>query len=217
MPLPIHPVLYSFRRCPYAMRARMALVLNNFSVEIREVVLKNKPASLIQASPKGTVPVLIAGESVVDESRDIMNFSIKQSQAPALELPNESQLALIEINDHVFKSNLDKYKYFDRFPEKTQTQHREAGEVFLQQLEQKLSNSSYLWGEQVSYADIAIFPFIRQFAHVDKAWFEQASYPHLQRWLQGFLASPEFVMVMNKLPPWQAGDDSTYFPMLSNQ
>jgi len=214
MPSVVHPVLYSFRRCPYAMRARMALMLNQVTVEIREIILKSKPTSMIEASPKGTVPVLINGKDVIDESRDIIDFSIVQSRSPAFELPNEQQLALIEMNDNVFKTNLDKYKYFDRFIEKTQQEHRQAGEVFLQTLENMLNHQPYLFGETLTYADIAIFPFIRQFAHVDKAWFEQASYPNLQCWLNDFLISPAFVTVMKKLPLWQENDDVTYFPPL---
>jgi len=208
-------ILYSFLRCPYAMRARMALMLNQVTVEIREIILKHKPPSMLLASPKGTVPVLINEGNVIDESRDIIDFSISQSQSPAFELPNEQQLALIDTNDNEFKSNLDRYKYHDRFVEKTQQQHRQAGEVFLQQLEDKLTNSLYLFGDKFSYADIAIFPFIRQFAHVDKSWFEQADYPHLQRWLNAFLISPAFVTVMQKLPLWQEGDVAIYFPPLS--
>ena len=209
-------ILYNFRRCPYAMRARMALLLNKVTVEIREVVLKSKPDSLLTASPKGTVPVLINGDVVIDESRDIIDFSIAKSQSPCIELPNEQQLALVLLNDNTFKANLDKYKYFDRFIEKTQQEHRQAGEVFLQQLEERLTSNPYLFGNELSYADIAIFPFVRQFAHVDKLWFEQANYPHLQRWLNDFLISPAFVDVMKKLPAWQDGDAVTYFPMQSD-
>ena len=209
-------ILYSFRRCPYAMRARMALLLNKVTVEIREVVLKNKPDSLLSASPKGTVPVLINGDVVIDESRDIIDFSIAQSQCPCIAFPSEQQLALVLLNDNTFKANLDKYKYFDRFIEKTQQEHRQAGGVFLQQLEDKLTNSPYLFGNELSYADIAIFPFVRQFAHVDKLWFEQANYPQVQRWLNDFLISPAFIDVMKKLPAWQDGDAVTYFPLQSN-
>lgn len=214
MPSPIQPVLYSFRRCPYAMRARMALMLNQVTVEIREIILKNKPQAMLIASPKGTVPVLIkpSGE-VIDESIDIINFSINESLSPVLNLPNKAQLTLIQTNDTTFKSNLDKYKYSDRFPEFTQQEYRQQGEVFLQTLEDMLSNQLYLFGDTFTYADIAIFPFIRQFAHVDKSWFEQANYPHVQRWLNEFLVSSAFVTVMKKLPLWQEGDAVTYFPL----
>lgn len=213
MPIPTPYILYSFRRCPYAMRARMALLLNQVTVEIREIILKHKPLSMLAYSPKGTVPVLIIGDGVVvDESREIMDFSVEQSPQPVIHRPCPQQLALIDINDNTFKAHLDKYKYFERFPEFSQQEYRQQGEVFLQQLEEQLVGHPYLFGQEPSYADIAIFPFVRQFAHVNKSWFEQANYPHIQHWLNTFLTSHAFVTVMNKLPLWQEDDDTTYFP-----
>jgi len=206
-------IFYSFRRCPYAMRARMALVLNQMSVEIREIILKHKPPSMLEFSPKGTVPVLIINnELVIDESREIMDYSISHSLCPVLTNPCQEQLALINTNDTTFKAHLDHYKYADRFLEFTQQEHRNKGEVFLHVLEHKLEEQPYLFGQNLSYADIAIFPFIRQFAHVDKTWFEQANYPNLQRWLTHFLTSAAFDTVMNKLPPWQESDNVVHFP-----
>jgi glutathione S-transferase len=215
MPISTPYILYSFRRCPYAMRARMALMLNKIMVEIREIELKHKPISMLNYSPKGTVPVLIINSDiVVDESRDIMDFSVEQSDQPAFSRPCQQQLALIETNDNTFKAHLDKYKYFERFPQFSQQDYRRLGEVFLQQLEKQLNDNQYLFGPTLSYADIAIFPFVRQFAHVDKVWFEQAYYPNIQRWLNEFLTSNAFFTVMKKLPPWQNGNATTYFPPL---
>jgi len=200
------------------MRARMALMLNSVTVEIREIVLKHKPESMITFSPKGTVPILIINDDIViDESRDIMDFTISQSEQPVLISPCQQQLALIDTNDTSFKTHLDHYKYFDRFPELTQQQHREKGESFLQLIEEKLGEHTYLFGQEITYADIAIFPFIRQFAHVDKAWFGQANYPNLQRWLAYFLTSEAFLSVMKKFAPWQESDEAIYFPSQDKQ
>lgn len=207
------PILYSFRRCPYAMRARIALTLNQISVEIRELILKNKPAEMLQASPKGTVPVLITTDGqVIEESLEVMDYAVTHGTNSTLKAPTNEELALITENDNVFKANLDKYKYFDRFPEHTQQDYRAHGEVFLQQLEQRLTDQKFLVGNTQSYSDIAIFPFIRQFAHVDKAWFDNADYPHLKKWLDSFLQSNAFLNVMKKIPCWQTGDAPTYFP-----
>lgn len=207
------PILYSFRRCPYAMRARMALTLSQTNVEIRELILKNKPAEMLLVSPKGTVPVLIANnEQVIEESLEVMDYAVTHGTNPTLKAPTSEELTLIAENDNVFKANLDKYKYFDRFPEHTQQDYRAHGEVFLQQLEQRLTDQKFLVGNTQSYSDIAIFPFIRQFAHVDKAWFDNADYPHLKKWLDSFLQSNAFLNVMKKIPCWQTGDAPTYFP-----
>ncbi|WP_435275137.1 glutathione S-transferase [Psychrobium sp. nBUS_13] len=207
------PILYSFRRCPYAMRARMALTLNQVSVEIRELILKNKPAEMLLASPKGTVPVLIANNGqIIEESLEVMDYAVTHGTHSILKAPTSAELTLIAENDDVFKANLDKYKYFDRFPQQTQQDYRAHGEVFLRQLEQRLAIQDFLFGHNQSYGDIAIFPFVRQFAHVDKAWFDGADYPHLKKWLDNFLQSSAFLNVMKKIPCWQTGDAPTYFP-----
>ena len=207
------PILYSFRRCPYAMRARMALTLSQTNVEIRELILKNKPAEMLLVSPKGTVPVLIANNGqVIEESLEVMDYAVTHGVNSTLKTPSSEELSLIAENDNVFKVNLDKYKYFDRFPEHTQQDYRADGEVFLQQLEHRLITQDFLFGNNQSYGDIAIFPFVRQFAHVDKAWFDGAGYPHLKKWLDNFLQSSAFLNVMKKVPCWQTGDAPTYFP-----
>ncbi len=205
--------LYSFRRCPYAMRARMSILLNGITVELREIILKDKPPQMLLSSPKGTVPVLVLPNGqVIDESDAIMSWARDNSDNAAFDAPSDEQLALISDNDSWFKAALDRYKYHDRHPEQSQSYYREQGELFLQQLEQQLITQDYLFGTQQSYADIAIFPFVRQFAYVDKTWFEQAPYPALHRWLAVFIQSDSFEQAMIKHPPWQVNDATTYFP-----
>lgn len=216
-----HPVLYSFRRCPYAMRARMALYYSRQAVEIREVVLKHKPDALIKLSPKATVPVLLLKmpeqtSRVIDESLDIMLWAISRHDpehwyADDLEA-QQSMLALIARNDGEFKAHLDHYKYADRFPEAPAKHYRAMGEVFLQTLEQNLSQHHFLLGDRLSLADIAIFPFVRQFAHVDIQWFEQSPYQHLNTWLSQRLDSELFKQTMLKYPPWRPLSPPIFLP-----
>lgn len=213
-----YPLLYSFRRCPYAMRARLAIAGSELSVELREVVLKDKPAAMLEVSPKGTVPVLVtpAGR-VVDESRDIMRWALRQSDPHNWLCSDEPDLlwqieGLIQENDFVFKQHLDRYKYFERHPGHPQSYYREQCEVTLVKLERLLQQHAFLAGEHCSLADIAIFPFIRQFAHVDRHWFYAAPYPGLQRWLDHHLESALFAGIMKKYSQWQAGDLATTFP-----
>jgi len=194
------PVLYSYRRCPYAMRARMALKIAEIDVEIREISLRDKPKHMLQVSPKGTVPVLVLDDGkVIDESLDIMLWALGQ-QDPALWLNVDADAAmqLIKQNDTSFKHALDAYKYPERYTHQTQIAHRKDGEGFLSLIETLLSQHFYLFGNQPSYADIAIFPFIRQFAAVDSAWFNQTSYTHLIDWLNKWLESDLFISVMLK-------------------
>ena len=207
--------LYSFRRCPYAMRARLGVLFAGLQVELREVTLKNKPAQMLAISPKGTVPVLrLADGTVIDESRDIMVWALEQQDpqglldATVLDQAN----ALIEQNDNEFKYWLDRYKYADRHVEMTQAEYRQRGEAFLQVLESLLETRAYLLGENPTIADIGVMPFVRQFAHVDRDVFSQLPYPNLQRWLQGWLAHPLFLQTMIKLPVWQEGDEVVVFP-----
>jgi glutathione S-transferase len=200
------PILYSYRRCPYAMRARMALKLANIKVEIREISLRDKPAHMLQISPKATVPVLIlcdetgADESVIDESLNIMFWALKNNALGAN--IHAACRALILECDTSFKQTLDAYKYPERFPNKTQIQHRADGEVFLQKLENLLEQNSYFFGAVPSLADMAIFPFIRQFAAVDSAWFENTHFPKLRAWLNEWLNSELFKSVMIKNPTY---------------
>lgn len=209
------PRLYTFRRCPYAMRARLALLFAKVPVELREITLKNKPEHMLAISPKGTVPVLqITEETVIEESLEIMMWALKQADPQGL-LDNKSQFqakSLIEQNDNEFKQWLDRYKYADRHPEMTQSEYREKGEVFLQVLESLLTDNIYLLRDNPTIADIGIMPFVRQFAHVDREVFYNLPYPNLQRWLQHWLEHPLFVQAMTKFQPWQEGDEVVVFP-----
>lgn len=202
------PVLYSFRRCPYAMRARLALHFAQQAVEHREVVLKEMPQQMIDISPKATVPVMqLPDGTVIDESLDIALWALEQ-QDPSNLLGSLAQLSdmlsLINDNDNDFKGWLDQYKYADRYPEQTPEYYREQGELFLEKLENRLSHHPYLFGVEIRLADIAIMPFVRQFAHVDKKWFDAADYPFLQNWLQSWLVSDSFKGIMHKHPKWTA-------------
>nr|WP_294839256.1 glutathione S-transferase [uncultured Methylotenera sp.] len=196
----ILPILYSYRRCPYAMRARMALKYAGIAVEIREIALRDKPAHLLQISPKGTVPVLLTTQGVVlEQSLDIMHWALQQSDPDGWLSADVAQTQqLITENDTSFKQALDRYKYAIRFPEQPMEAYRSQGEVFLAKLEHKLAQTEFLMGARLTLADIAIFPFIRQFSAVDAAWFESADYPKLKDWLNLMLSSALFNSIMDK-------------------
>ena len=207
--------LYSFRRCPYAMRARLGLLFAELPVELREITLKNKPAKMLAISPKGTVPVLqLADGVVIEESREIMEWALEQQDPQELMNPKTLHQGntLIEQNDQEFKHWLDRYKYADRHLEMTQTEYRQKGEAFLQILEALLTKNTYLLGDSVTIADIGIMPFVRQFAHVDRDVFYSLPYPKLQIWLKNWLAHPLFIQAMTKFQPWQDGDEPVIFP-----
>lgn len=210
------PILYSFRRCPYAIRARLAIKVSNIQVEIREVVLAEKPKEMLANSPKGTVPVLVLPDgTVIDESRDIMLWALKQHDpqnwlTDDKEKQNEIN-SVIDTNDTDFKQHLDHYKYADRFPEQSMKIYRQQAEVFLEYLENNLSKTKYLTGKDISLADMAILPFIRQFVYVDKDWFDQTHYKKCQIWLEYLLTTTLFDDVMKKYPQWQHGDPVQLF------
>lgn len=211
------PILYSFRRCPYAMRARLALAyaLPDQALELREVVLKDKPEEMLAISPKGTVPVLQLSDQVLEESLDIMMWALSQ-KTDQVWLPNDPEtrqqiLDLIEENDGSFKWALDRYKYADRY-EESEEHYRSLGEVFLQKLNQRLVNNPYLMGESMTLLDAAIFPFVRQFAHVDKNWFEQCPYDELRVWLNRHLESELFLSIMPKYKQWHRDNELVLFP-----
>ncbi len=209
------PRLYSFRRCPYAMRARLGLIFAELPVELREITLKNKPDQMLAISPKGTVPVLqLSDQSVIEESAEIMMWALEQNDPQGLldeKILSEAN-ALIAQNDNEFKQWLDRYKYADRHPEMTQIEYRQKGEIFLQDLEALLTKHTYLLGNSVTVADIGIMPFVRQFAHVDRDVFYELPYPKLQLWLQHWLQHPLFEQAMTKFQPWQEGDEVVVFP-----
>lgn len=206
--------LYSFRRCPYAMRARLGILFAELQVELREITLKNKPPQMLAISPKGTVPVLqLLDGTVIEESREIMIWALEQQDLQGLldEEALQQANALIDKNDNEFKHWLDRYKYADRHLEMTQTEYRQKGEIFLQVLEELLTTNPYLLGKSVTIADIGIMPFVRQFAHVDRDIFYSLPYPNLQRWLTYWLQYPLFLQAMTKFQPWQEGDDMVIF------
>ena len=192
-------LLYSFRRCPYAMRARLALRYAGVPVQIVEVSLRAKPAEMLALSPKGTVPVLCVGGRVIEESLEIMQWALAQHDPDGwLRQGDPRVLALIAENDQVFKHHLNRYKYAERYPEQPMEHYRAEGEVFLHKLEGLLAENDYLLAEQLSLADVALAPFVRQFAHVDREWFAGTPYRQLQAWLQRFLESPLFIAVLAK-------------------
>ncbi|UVK90676.1 glutathione S-transferase [Pseudomonas sp. B21-051] len=191
--------LYSFRRCPYAVRARMALRYSGVAVEIVEVSLKAKPAAMLAISPKGTVPVLDTDGRVIDESLEIMRWALAQHDPDDWLLGGDSRITgLIEANDQGFKVHLNRYKYAERYPEQPMEVYRAEGALFLQQLDELLTDRDYLLSDHLSLADVALLPFVRQFAHVDREWFAQTPYVRLQAWLQRLLDSNLFTSIMKK-------------------
>ena len=192
----------------------MALRRASITVELREVSLGDKPQAMLELSAKGTVPVLLANKLMLDESLDIMYWAMDQAD-PGQWLDADLQArteSLIYENDGSFKTHLDQYKYWDRFPAQSQQYYRQQGEIFLVKLEQLLQLNKYLLADRPTLADIAVFPFVRQFAFVDKHWFDNSDYSQLQRWLQEYLESPLFIQSMDKLPPWQPEDPPRFFP-----
>ena len=206
-------ILYSFRRCPYAMRARMGLYSAQIPHEHREIILKDKPAEMLDASPKGTVPVLITKDGkVIDESLDIMLWALSQND-PEHWIEGNSRddiFDLIKRNDGPFKRALDRYKYPNRYPDEDCTNAREDGLKILDNLNKRIETHNALSGDKTTLADIAIFPFIRQFAHVDRDWFYALPLPHLQKWLQEHLASELFTKTMIKYEKWAPESAPTY-------
>lgn len=233
-----HPVLYSYRRCPYAMRARMAIVYSGIQVEQREIVFWDKPIQMLEASPKGTVPVLILSDGkVIDESRDIMLWALNNmkhtSHTGQSWLFKENSLLEKKVNDWIdlcdneFKPHLDHYKYADRFPEQNAESYRDKGCEFLTSIEKTLEENSKngnqvelgLIENSLSMADIALFPFVRQFANVDKEWFSETHYVYVKRWLKQNLESECFKAVMKNRPVWLPDHQPLWVdePELSNK
>lgn len=201
------PVLYSFRRCPYAMRARLALQVSGVIYEHREVALKAKPPEMLAASPKGTVPVLCldSGE-VLEQSLDIMQWALAQHDPqawlPVSEQAKANAEAWVAANDGEFKANLDRYKYPQRFGLSDGLKHRESGAAWLHELDAQLQASAYLSGHRWGWVDACIAPFVRQFARTDRVWFDAQPWAHLSQWLEAFEASDAFATVMRKHPLW---------------
>lgn len=202
------PILYSLQHCPYAMRARMGLMLAQQPVMLRAVVTKNKPPEMLAISPKGTVPVLLLTDNtVIDESLDIMLWALRQSDPDnmlMLDAPEAlpAMLALIQRNDKIFKPVLEKYKLAKRKHDFAQIFYRRQCEEFIAEIELLLSQQAYIMGANRSLADYALLPFIRQFARVDRHWYLQSPYSHLRQWLNSHLQQPMFTKVMAKYPLW---------------
>lgn len=213
---PPRALLYTYRRCPYAMRARMALLVAGITFDAHEIVLRDKPAAMLAASPKGTVPVLVLPDGLVlEQSWDIVQWALTHESADAeaqawwSRAQTPENLELLQRNDGDFKHHLDRYKYPERFTQDTtdtattdrRTFYREqAVAVLLQELERRLAEHDFLGGAQPCAADIGIFPFVRQFAAVDPAWFSALPLAHVQAWLTHWLQSPLFEACMQKLP-----------------
>ncbi len=210
------PVLYSFRRCPYAMRARMGLLAAGIEVELREVVLRDKPAEMLEASPKGTVPVLVFADGrVIDESLDVIDWALGENDADGLlAVEAEAQKALIADMDATFKPQLDRYKYPNRYADEPGgSDYRGGGLAWIEtHLAPRLQVQANLFGGAVSFADIASFPFVRQFAHVDRDWFYGAAPKPVGEWLQRHLASDRFAQIMKKYAQWGTGQPGINFP-----
>jgi glutathione S-transferase len=207
----MHPLLYTYRRCPYAMRARLALLQAGVAFDAFEIVLRDKPAAMLALSPKGTVPVLaLPGGAVLEQSLDIVRWAFVQNGDAGgwwARAQSESNLALLGVCDGAFKQRLDRYKYPERFGDDAhaRAQHREqALDLLLKPLDARLRSAGQLGGHAPCATDIAIFPFVRQFAAVDPAGFEALPLPALKSWLRGGLSSPLFNAAMARLPSQQA-------------
>ena len=213
--LPALPILYSFRRCPYAIRARLALKASGAQVVLREVVLRSKPAALVAISPKATVPVLhLSDGTVIDQSLDIMRWALARNDPQAWVRAEEAEdaAAWIDLNDGLFKQALDRYKYAPRHADRPAGAYRdEAAALMLEPLNTRLANHRFLLSDTPSLADMAIVPFVRQFAAVDEAWFDGAPLQELRTWLTTLSNSPLFTSVMAKYAPWQPGDADILF------
>lgn len=203
------PILYSFRRCPYAIRARLALLVSGQAVVLREVALRDKPDALRQASPKATVPVLLLPDGqVIDQSIDIMRWALARSDPEGWLVRDDA--GLIAGNDGPFKQHLDRTKYPDRHGSDPAV-HRAAALDWLHALDTRLRDSDQLCGATRGLADMAIFPFVRQFAAIDPAWFAAQALPHLHRWLDAHLQSALFATAMLRIAPWHEGEAPVIF------
>ena len=211
-----YPILYSFIRCPYAMRARMALKLTNTKCEIREVRLNNKPKQMIDKSPKGTVPVLVLQKEVIDESNDIIEWALSSNNIFDGNIDNDQidlTNNLIELFDSKFKYNLDRYKYATRYENIDKDKHKMECLDILINLENVISNKEWILGSKINKLDISILPFIRQFRIADIDWFDkQNKIKGIQKILFNFLDSNLFKEVMYKYDIWEENAEPQFFP-----
>ena len=203
------PIFYTFRRCPYAMRARLAIAAAGITVELREVVLRDKPAAFLAASDSGTVPCLVTDQGNIDESLDIMKWALARNDTDHWLDMRDTGWDLITRADGPFKDALDRTKYASRYSDTDAKEQRELAAEFLTELDSRIA----VWiFESPSIADFAILPFVRQFAFIDKPWFDAQPWPNLQGWLDRFLATDQFENIMLKYPQWSEGDAPTFFP-----
>lgn len=211
------PILYSLRRCPYAMRARIGLLLAEQPVMLRDIVMKNIPPEMLAVSPKGTVPVLVLDDSsVIDESIEIMIWALNKNDPNNLLLSDQpnalsAMLTLINRNDNEFVESLEKYKVAARYHDLAEVYYRQQCELFIYQLEQCLTEHNFLMGISPSLADYALLPFIRQFSRVDRKWYLQAPYPNLHRWLNTHYQNPLYSKAMTKYPQWLENHEAILF------
>ena len=208
------PILYSFRRCPYAMRARMAIHISGQRCELREVLLRDKPPSMLEYSAKGTVPVLILQDGkVIDESLDVIDWALNLNDPDDWQRSKDKEKTkeLIKINDGEFKYHLDRYKYSKRYDNEDPEFHRKKCLKFIELINNELNNSEYIFDDNISYADIVLLPFIRQFRIADIEWFDSLPYDNLKKWLSSFLNSSLLNSIMKKYDLWKEGDKSIVF------
>jgi glutathione S-transferase len=210
------PVLYSLQHCPYAMRARMGLLMAQQQVLLRPVKLKDKPKEMLNVSPKGTVPVLVFPDEhneysthskVIDESLDIMLWALQQNDPEDLlhkDNPEDlnEMLELVKRNDKEFKPQLEIYKKSKRFRTGKEVEERQKCEVFIAELEERLANQNFFVGRKPSLIDYVLIPFVRQFSRVNKAWFKQAPYPLLRNWIEQQMQTRLYAKTMEKYPLW---------------
>lgn len=216
MTAPALPILYSFRRCPYAMRARLALAHAGLACELREINLRNKPQALLDASPKGTVPVLVLQDgTVIEQSLEIMLHALRSQDPDGWLAPTQgdlqAMLALIARNDSFFKQALDRCKYPERYDAEAVNQAQTDALTWLAALDEQLADTGYLFGLNPSLADMALRPFVRQFARIDEAQWAEQPWPHLQDWLQRWIDSALFAEIMETYPGWAPGTSGPTF------
>ena len=205
-------ILYSFRRCPYAMRARLAIQSSGIKVQLREIVLRDKASEFLASSPKGTVPILIYGNKVIEESLGVMQWALSQADPEGwLKVP-EARYDWISRNDGPFKTALDRTKYSERFPNLDANLEQEKAAKFLEDLNSQIGDSPWMFGTNCSLVDMAIIPFVRQFSKIDSGWFNAQGWQNLHRWLNAFLNSSRFNLIMDKYDKWVPGNPIVSFP-----
>ena len=206
-----HPILWTFRRCPYAMRARLAVRSAEIAVELREILLRDKPGAFLETSPSATVPALRLDQIVIDESLDIMVWALERNDPEQLlEMPQEGW-DVIKANDGPFKRALDRTKYATRYPDHDPEAERRKAASHLIELNARLEENGWLFKPRPTLADYAILPFVRQLAHIDRAWFDAQDWPNLIAWLDHFLESDVFGQIMFKYEPWTDNGPPVWF------